>query len=216
MNSPRPAVPLFAPLFDHLPRPRPATRIDWPKLPGGAQALALAGLAQGAGAPLVIVAARPMDAQRLLDELRWFAPALRTHQLPDWETLPYDQFSPHNDLVSERLETLYTLMRGELDVLVVPASTALYRLAPREYLAAHTFFVEQGEKLDVERLRLQLTVAGYSAVTQVVAPGEYSVRGGLVDLYPMSRRARRRHPAHRRRRLDPPGPACLQRRGTAR
>ena len=172
-------------LLNHLPRPRASSRIDWPPLPGGAQALALAGLARDAGAPLVIVAARPMDAQRLLDELRWFAPALRTFQLPDWETLPYDQFSPHNDLVSERLETLYALMRGELDVLVVPASTALYRLAPREYLAAHTFFVKQGEKLDVERLRLQLTVAGYGPVTQVVAPGEYSVRGGLVDLYPM-------------------------------
>jgi transcription-repair coupling factor (superfamily II helicase) len=172
-------------LLNHLPRPRAASRIDWPPLPGGAQALALAGLARDAGVPLVIVAARPMDAQRLLDELRWFAPALRTFQLPDWETLPYDQFSPHNDLVSERLETLYTLMRGELDILVVPASTALYRLAPREYLAAHTFFVKQGEKLDVERLRLQLTVAGYGPVTQVVAPGEYSVRGGLVDLYPM-------------------------------
>jgi transcription-repair coupling factor (superfamily II helicase) len=172
-------------LLNHLPRPRAASRIDWPPLPGGAQALALASLARDAGVPLVIVAARPMDAQRLLDELRWFAPALRTFQLPDWETLPYDQFSPHNDLVSERLETLYTLMRGELDILVVPASTALYRLAPREYLAAHTFFVKQGEKLDVERLRLQLTVAGYGPVTQVVAPGEYSVRGGLVDLYPM-------------------------------
>jgi transcription-repair coupling factor (superfamily II helicase) len=172
-------------LLNHLPRPRPASRIDWPPLPGSAPALALAGLARSAGAPLVIVAARPMDAQRLLDELRWFAPALRSFQLPDWETLPYDQFSPHNDLVSERLETLYALMRGALDILVVPASTALYRLAPREYLAAHTFFVKQGEKLDVERLRLQLTVAGYGPVTQVVAPGEYSVRGGLVDLYPM-------------------------------
>jgi transcription-repair coupling factor (superfamily II helicase) len=171
-------------LLSRLPRPRPGGRTDWPKLPGGAQALALSELARELGAPLVVVAARPMDAQRLLDELRWFAPALRSFQLPDWETLPYDQFSPHADLVSERLETLYALMRGELDVLVVPASTALYRLAPREYLAAHTFFIKQGAKLDVEGLRLQLTVAGYSAVTQVVAPGEYSVRGGLVDLYP--------------------------------
>jgi transcription-repair coupling factor (superfamily II helicase) len=171
-------------LLSRLPRPRAGGRTDWPKLPGGAQALALGQLARDLGAPLVIVAARPMDAQRLLDEIRWFAPGLRAFQLPDWETLPYDQFSPHADLVSERLETLYALMRGELDVLVVPASTALYRLAPREYLAAHTFFVQQGSKLDVEGLRLQLTVAGYSAVTQVVAPGEYSVRGGLVDLYP--------------------------------
>ncbi len=114
-----------APPLAHLPRPRAASRIDWPALPGGSQALALAALAREGSAPLVVVAARPMDAQRLLDELRWFAPTLRSFQLPDWETLPYDQFSPHNDLVSERLETLYALMRGELDVLVVPASTAL-------------------------------------------------------------------------------------------
>ncbi|WP_018410357.1 transcription-repair coupling factor [Methyloversatilis thermotolerans] len=171
-------------LLSRLPRPRAGGRTDWPALPGGARALALCELARELDAPLVVVAARPMEAQRLLDELRWFAPDLRTFQLPDWETLPYDQFSPHADLVSERLETLYALMRGELDVLVVPASTALYRLAPREYLAAHTFFVKQGSRLDVESLRLQLAVAGYSAVTQVVAPGEYSVRGGLVDLYP--------------------------------
>jgi transcription-repair coupling factor (superfamily II helicase) len=105
--------------------------------------------------------------------------------LPDWETLPYDQFSPHHDLVSERLATLYALMRGELDMLVVPASTALYRLAPREYLAAHTFFVKQGEKLDVERCARSSRWPATSTVTQVVAPGEYSVRGGLVDLFPM-------------------------------
>ncbi|MCP2936089.1 hypothetical protein NK983_25710, partial [Salmonella enterica subsp. enterica serovar Typhimurium] len=98
-------------LLSRRPRPRPGGRTDWPKLPGGAQALALSELARELGAPLVVVAARPMDAQRLLDELRWFAPALRSFQLPDWETLPYDQFSPHADLVSERLETLYALMR---------------------------------------------------------------------------------------------------------
>jgi transcription-repair coupling factor (superfamily II helicase) len=73
---------------------------------------------------------------------------LRVRLLPDWETLPYDSFSPHHDLVSERLATLYAVMRGECDVLLVPASTAVYRLAPPAYLAAYTFFLKQGEKLD--------------------------------------------------------------------
>jgi len=95
--------------------------------------------------------------------------------LPDWETLPYDHFSPHQDLVSERLATLYRVARGECDVLVVAATTALYRFAPPSYLAAFTFFLKQGTRLDVEALRAQLALAGYQHVTQVVSPGEFSI-----------------------------------------
>jgi len=98
---------------------------------------------------------------------------------------PYDQFSPHQDLVSERLATLYRIGRGECDVLVVAATSALYRLAPPSYLAAYTFFLRQGERLDVDRLRAQLALAGYQNVTQVVSPGEFSIRGGLIDLFAM-------------------------------
>ncbi len=134
---------------------------------------------------LTVVTANPLDAQRLQEEITWIAPQLRLHQLPDWETLPYDSFSPHQDLVSERLSTLYAISRGEADVVLVPASTALYRMAPPAYLAAYTFFLQQGEKLDVEQLRAQMALAGYAHVTQVVSPGEFSVRGGLIDLYPM-------------------------------
>ena len=115
----------------------------------------------------------------------WFAPGLRIALLPDWETLPYDQFSPHHDLVSERLATLYRVSRGECDVLVVAATTALHRLAPPSYLAAFTFFLKQGTRLDVDALRAQLALAGYQHVTQVVSPGEFTVRGGLIDLFPM-------------------------------
>ena len=117
--------------------------------------------------------------------LPFFAPQLAVHLLPDWETLPYDQFSPHQDLVSERLATLYQISHNACDVVIVPVTTALYRLPPREFLAAHTFFLKQGTKLDLDALRQQLTLAGYTHVTQVLTPGEYSVRGGLVDLFPM-------------------------------
>ncbi len=134
---------------------------------------------------LAVITANPLDAQRLGEEITWFAPNLRVHLLPDWETLPYDSFSPHQDLISERLATLYAVSRREADVLLVPASTALYRMAPTAYLAAYTFFLKQGAKLDVEQLRAQMTTAGYAHVTQVVSPGEYSVRGGLIDLFPM-------------------------------
>ncbi|MDR1228842.1 MAG: transcription-repair coupling factor [Azoarcus sp.] len=178
---------LFAHLLPPLAAltlPKPGARRDLPAMAGSADALAIAELA-ARGQMLTVIAARPSEAQRLLEEIRWFAPQLRTHLLPDWETLPYDSFSPHQDLISERLSTLYAVSRGEADVVLVPASTALYRMAPPAFLAAHTFFLKQGETLDVERLRTQLTVAGYACVTQVVSPGEFAVRGGLVDLYPM-------------------------------
>jgi transcription-repair coupling factor (superfamily II helicase) len=172
------------PALDAFSRAKPGQRLDLPPVAGSGDALAIARLA-GGKRMLVVVTANPIDAQRLSDEIAWLAPGLRTHLLPDWETLPYDSFSPHQDLISERLSTLYAISRGEADIALVPASTALYRLAPPAFLAAYTFFLKQGEKLDVDRLRMQMTVAGYAHVTQVMSPGEYSVRGGLVDLYPM-------------------------------
>src|SRR5690606_8494817 len=147
---------------------------------GSSDAFVLAELARSAPSarPLTIIAANALDAQRLLDELPFFAPELKVHLLPDWETLPYDTFSPHFDLISERLATLYQVLNGACDVLIVPVTTALYRLLPKEFLAAHTFFVKQGNVLDLAALRSQMTLAGYTHVTQVLSPGEYSVRGG--------------------------------------
>ena len=164
--------------------PARGARLDLPALAGSADALALARIS-GGGRMLAVVAANPLDAQRLQEEIAWFAPALRVHLLPDWETLPYDSLSPHHDLISERLATLYEITRGQCDIALIPATTALHRLPPQEYLAAHTFFLKQGARLDVEALRAQLTLAGYQHVTQVISPGEYSVRGGLIDLFPM-------------------------------
>lgn len=176
--------PVLLPDLAALKLPRPGVRLELPPLAGSADALAIAELA-GRGQMLLVITANPLDAQRLREELAWLAGALRVHLLPDWETLPYDNFSPHQDLISERLSTLYAVSRGEVDVLLVPASTALYRLAPPAFLAAYTFFLKQGERLDLDRLRGQMTVAGYNHVTQVVSPGEFSVRGGLLDLFPM-------------------------------
>ncbi len=167
-----------------LPIPKVGTRFTLPRLAGSSDALAIAHFASR-GRTLLVVCANPPDAQRMQEELTWLAPELRAHLLPDWETLPYDSFSPHQDLISERLATLYSLTRGETDVVLVPASTALYRMAPPSFLAAYTFFLKQGERLDVDKLRMQMAIAGYAHVTQVVSPGEFSVRGGIIDLYPM-------------------------------
>ncbi len=172
--------------------PKLGNRFVLPALHGSADAYVLAQAAaelKSQQRMLTVAVANAADAQRLLAEIPWFGnkehAALRCHLLPDWETLPYDAFSPHQDLVSERLATLYEVQNGQCDVLIVPATTALVRMAPPSFLAAYTFFFKQGETLDETRLKSQLTLAGYTHVTQVMSPGEYSVRGGLIDLFPM-------------------------------
>ena len=153
--------------------------------PGSGDAWLLADMARALGRTVVVLCADPLAAQRLVEEIVLFAPELRVRQLPDWETLPYDGFSPHQDLISGRLRTLHALMQESVDILTVPVTTALYRLAPPEFLAAYTFSFRQGDALDEEGLRRQLTLANYTHVTQVTAPGEFCIRGGLIDLFPM-------------------------------
>jgi transcription-repair coupling factor (superfamily II helicase) len=164
--------------------PAPSSSSHLSGLAGAADALWLAERARH-GVPLAVVCASAWDAQRLTEEIRWFDPGLRVCTFPDWETLPYDSFSPHPDLISERLATLYQVSRGEFDVLVVALTTALVRLAPPAFLAAHTFFLRQKTRLDEAAFRAQMTLGGYSHVNQVYAPGEFSIRGGLIDLFPM-------------------------------
>ncbi len=172
-----------------LPAIAPGKRFTLPRPPGSADALLLARFAEKqrlqAGSTTAIFTSEPADTQRLFEELAFFAPQLRVAEFPDWETLPYDTFSPHEDLISERLATLWKIGRGEVDVVLMPATTALVRLAPPSFLAAYSFEFRQKQKLDEAALRAQLTLAGYTHVSQVVSPGEYAVRGGLVDLFPM-------------------------------
>lgn len=175
-----PALP-FAPI-------KPAQRYVFSGAHGSADALLIARYfaACRANVPLLaVLCASAADALRLQQELACVAPDLRVRLLPDWETLPYDTFSPHQDLVSERLATLHDLGQGHCDILLVPATTALYRMAPASFMAGYTFFFRQGEALDEPRLKSQLTLAGYEHVSQVMRPGEYCVRGGLIDLFPM-------------------------------
>jgi len=160
------------------------SRPRYSHLVGSSDALALAQYA-AQHAPLAVIAANALEAQRLVEEIPFFDPKLRVHLLPDWETLPYDHFSPHQDLISERLATLHHIRSNACDVVVVPITTALYPLPPVEHLAAYTFFLKRGEKLNLAQLREQLTFAGYNHVQQVLTPGEYCVRGGIIDLFAM-------------------------------
>ncbi|MBC7957889.1 MAG: transcription-repair coupling factor, partial [Cytophagales bacterium] len=171
-----------------LPVLAPGKRFTLPRPLGSADALLLARFAQAQKAQghlSAIITAEPADTQRLEGELQFFAPELRVAVFPDWETLPYDTFSPHQDLISERLATLWRVKNGEVDVVLLPASTALTRLAPPSFMAGTTFHFKQKSRLDETRLKAQLTLAGYQHVSQVVSPGEYAVRGGLIDLFPM-------------------------------
>lgn len=175
-----------------LPKLLPGKRYTLPQPAGSADALLLAALGlkeKAEGRLTAIITSDASTAQRLLDELAFFAPDLRCALFPDWETLPYDTFSPHQDLISERLATLWRISQRDketgADVVIVPATTALYRLAPPSFLAGYTFHFKVKQKLDEARLKSQLTLAGYTHVSQVVSPGEYAVRGGLIDLFPM-------------------------------
>ena len=174
-----------------LPTILPGRRFVLPRPPGSADALLLAQQARArvdAAGALAIISADPADTPRLAEELAFFEPGLRIAVFPDWETLPYDTFSPHQDLISERLDTLWRVLQRQVDVVLLPATTALTRLAPPSFLAAYTFDFKHKQRLDEAGLKAQLTLAGYQHVSQVVSPGEYAVRGGLIDLFPMGSR----------------------------
>ncbi len=176
------------PVFSLLPPlPRPGERAQTGRPAGSGAALALARLAQSlreSKRTLIVTCADAQDVHQLSLEIAWFDPLLRVREFSDWETLPYDHFSPHPDLVSDRLKALYALATNACDVMIVAATTATQKLAPRSYIAARTFALKKGQKLDVDKLRQQMTLGGYTHVTQVVSQGEFAVRGGIIDIFP--------------------------------
>jgi transcription-repair coupling factor (superfamily II helicase) len=175
-------MPLIAPTL-----PRGDERIvRWGKLYGSAPALAIAEAISGAAGPLIVIAPNTREAETLGEEIRFFAPSgFNVNVFPDLETLPYDSFSAHPDITSARLATLAHLPRARQGVWLVAIDTLLQRLAPRSYVEAYSLKVNVGESLDIDALRARLALAGYAAVTQVVAHGEFAVRGSLIDVFPM-------------------------------
>jgi transcription-repair coupling factor (superfamily II helicase) len=160
--------------------------VKWGKLYGSAPALAIAEAAPQASGPIIVIANSSREAESLSDEIQFFAaPALSVRVFPDLETLPYDSFSAHPDITSARLATLAELPRARRGVWIVAVDTLMQRLVPRSYVEAYSLKVHVQETLDLEALRAQLILAGYSAVTQVVAHGEFAVRGSLIDVFPM-------------------------------
>lgn len=145
-------------------------------------ALALARLA--VDAPLLVISADTAGSQRLENDLRFFAD-VPVMPFPDWETLPYDSFSPHQDIVSARLRTLRDLQSARQGIVLVPVNTLMQRLPPVDYIAGRVMTLATGQTLDREGFRESLSRAGYRAVETVFEPGEYALRGALIDLFPM-------------------------------
>ncbi|WJN61421.1 transcription-repair coupling factor [Pseudomonas sp. SO81] len=170
----------------HLPKlPGAAGKQHWGNLPGAALSLAVAEAASAAKRFTLLLTADSQSAERLQEELAFFAPDLPVLHFPDWETLPYDVFSPHQDIISQRIATLYRLPEIKHGVLVVPIATALHRLAPTRFLLGSGLLLDVGQKLDVEEMRARLEAAGYRCVDTVYEHGEFAVRGALIDLFPM-------------------------------
>ena len=166
------------------PIPKPREKSRWLNLSQGSLPLALARYLPHKRLKVVLT----QDAEqalRLQTAWRFFRPHDMAVFLPDWETLPYERFSPHQDLVSERLSALWQIKSGAADVLFVPVATAMQKLPPVPFLAGRTFWLKTGQTLDIGRLKTDLVDAGYNHVSHVVAAGEFAVRGGIVDLFPM-------------------------------
>ena len=168
----------------NYPIPKPREKSRWLNLSQGSLPLALARYLPHKRLKVVLT----QDAEQALHlqtAWRFFRPHDTAVFLPDWETLPYERFSPHQDLVSERLSALWQIKSGAADVLFVPVATAMQKLPPVPFLAGRTFWLKTGQTLDIGRLKTDLVDAGYNHVSHVVAAGEFAVRGGIVDLFPM-------------------------------
>ena len=165
--------------------PATAGKQHWGNLPGAALSLAVAEAASNAKRFTLLLTADSQSAERLEQELSFFAPDLPVLHFPDWETLPYDLFSPHQDIISQRISALYRLPELKHGVLVVPITTALHRLAPKRFLLGGSLVLDIGQRIDVNDMRSRLEASGYRYVDTVYEHGEFTVRGALIDLFPM-------------------------------
>jgi len=163
---------------------KPGDQRQLGELTGAACATEVAEMAERHAGPVVLIAPDMQNALRLHDEIRQFTDSM-VMNLADWETLPYDSFSPHQDIISSRLSTLYQLPAMQRGVLILPVNTLMQRVCPHSFLHGHALVMKKGQRLSRDALRSQLEQAGYRHVDQVMEHGEYATRGALLDLYPM-------------------------------
>ena len=170
-------------------RGKTADKKNWHNLFGSSTSLAIFNAAKTADKPVVIITHDTPSALRLEQEILSLQSneesSLSICLFPDWETLPYDTFSPHQDIISQRLATLYQLSRMQQGIVIVPVTTLAQKLAPKQYIEANSLQVKTGDKKDLHQLRQELEANGYRCVEQVMEHGEFSARGAILDLFPM-------------------------------
>ena len=179
-------VSLFSPVLAKS-RGKNADRKIWQNLPGSSATVAIFHGALSTQQPILLLTHDTPSALRLEQELASLnqQEKLPICLFPDWETLPYDTFSPHQDIISQRLATLYQLSRMDKGIVIVPVSTLMQRLAPKQYIEANSLIIKKGDKKDLHQLRQNLEASGYRCVDQVMEHGEFSARGAILDLFPM-------------------------------
>ena len=167
---------------------------SWHNLHGSSSSFALYQAAKTAETPILVITSNTPEALKIEQELLSLAKsASQNHDenkasiclFPDWETLPYDNFSPHQDIISQRLATLYQLSRMQSGIIIVPVTTLVQKLAPKQYIEANSLVIKKGEKKDLHQMRRTLEANGYRHVEQVMEHGEFSARGAILDLFPM-------------------------------
>lgn len=170
----------------HPPLPQADDSLAWKNLHGASLSLALCNAMKEQKRPFLIIAPDNLAVSHLIEELHFFSDGQEDIlHFPDWETLPYDHFSPHQDIISERLTVLHRLPLLKKGAVITTIATLMQRIAPPSFLTGHTFILKVGDKLDIDALRLQLGKAGYYNVSQVREHGEFAVRGSIIDLFPM-------------------------------
>ncbi len=178
---------LISPLHPEVPASK-GERVKWERLPGCSKALAISSAAKKTASLFVVITADQSGAYRLMEELAFFDSSRSGQRLllfPDWETLPYDRFSPYQDIVSDRLATLLELRDLRQGILVAPISTLMYRLLPAQYLFSHSLLLRSGQTLEMDDFRQELNNNGYRSVSQVMEHGDVAVRGSIIDIFPM-------------------------------
>jgi len=177
-------TPLLIP--STLQLPQPGHTCGWGRLIGASTALAAAELAVIIDATLLVLADNPRQADQLESEIRFFsANEVGVRHFVEWETLPWDSFSPHQDIISERLSVLATLKDMRSGIVVASAPALLQRLPPVDYVAARSLSLTTGQTLPRNAFIDALSSAGYLRVPQVSEHGEFAVRGSLIDVFPM-------------------------------
>ena len=171
-------------LTPKLPQQTPGS-YKWGQLYGASLGLAIANTSKTHAGPILVITHDVLTAHKLQQELQFFAPNETVMIFPDWEILPYDSFSPHQDIISERLKILSQLPNLTKGILIVPITTCMYRLAPRDYLTTHSLVLKVDQKINLTTFRQQLEKNGYYYVNQVMNHGEFAIRGSIIDLFPM-------------------------------